>query len=165
VANANYLNGFGQFNHNFTERFYGGLRLDAAYDGIAQLDYRVTFSPLAGYYFIKNTNTALSVEAGPSVVTERQVDGDPETYAGFRLGERFDHKLSASTKIWQSFSYVPRVDEWDEKYVMNAEAGIDAAINKHWSLRVVLQDVFDSQPAQGRERNDVRLVAGAGYKF
>ena len=165
VANANYLNGFGQVNHNFSDRFYAGLRLDGAYDAIARLDYRLTLSPLAGYYLIKNTNTLLSVEAGPSLVTERQVDSDPETYAGFRLAERFDEKLSASTKLWQTFSYVPRIDEWTDKYIMTAELGFDAAINKRWSLRIVLQDVFDSQPAAGREKNDVRLVAGTAYKF
>ena len=165
VVNANYLNGFGQYNHNFTDRFYGGLRLDAAYDGIARLDYRVTFSPLAGYYLIKAPKTGLSFEVGPSVVTEKYVDGDPDTYAGVRFAERFDQKLSATTKLWETFSYVPRVDEWTEKYVMTAEVGIDAAITKRWSLRVVLQDVYDSQPAQGRESNDVRLVAGTAYKF
>ena len=64
----------------FTERFYAGLRLDAAFDGIAELDYRVTLTPLAGYYFIKNAKTTLAVEVGPSLVTEQYSGQDEDTY-------------------------------------------------------------------------------------
>jgi hypothetical protein len=38
-------------------------------------------------------------------------------------------------------------------------------INKHWSLRVVFQDYFNSAPAAGRKENDLRLLAGTAYKF
>ena len=46
-----------------------------------------------------------------------------------------------------------------------AEAGIETSINKHWSLRVVFQDMYASEPANGRKSNDIRLMAGTGYKF
>jgi putative salt-induced outer membrane protein YdiY len=165
VKNTEFANGFGQFNHLFTERFYVGLRLDANYDGIAELDYRIRITPLAGYYIIKETNTTFAVEAGPSVVFEKHRGESEETYLGIRLGERFEHKLSPTTKVWESVDYVPRVDDWANKYVVTAEAGIDSAINKHWSLRVVFQDIYDSSPTPGRQSNDLRLVAGAAYKF
>jgi putative salt-induced outer membrane protein YdiY len=165
VKNAEFANAFGQYNRLFSERFYGGFRVSFNYDGIANLSYRVTVSPMAGYYLIKGTNTTLAVEAGPALVFEKFEHQDPSGYYAFRAGERFEHKLSATTKIWQTASYVPQVDKWSEKYILTGEAGIDTAINKHWSLRVVLQDVFDSQPAAGREHNDLRLIAGTAYKF
>jgi hypothetical protein len=165
VKNAEFVNGYGQFNHLFTERFYAGIRLDASYDGIAELDYRIRISPLAGYYLIKETNTTLAVEAGPSAVFEKHRGESEDTYLGIRFGERFEHKLSATTKIWESIDYVPRVDQWTDVYVVTGEAGIDTAINKHWSLRVVFQDIFDNHPTPGREKNDLRLIAGTAYKF
>ena len=163
--NTEFVNAFGQFNYLFSERFYAGLRLDGSYDGIAELDYRIRISPLAGYYFIKKPKTSLSAEVGPSVVFEKHSGESEETYLGFRLSERFDHKLSDTTKIWEYVDYVPRVDEWVDKYVITAEVGIDTAINKHWSLRVVFQDIYDSAPTPGRENNDLRLVASTAYKF
>ena len=163
--NTEFVNAFGQYNRMITDRFYAGLRADFNYDGIADLTYRVTLSPLVGYYLIKATNTTLAVEAGPSVIFEKYGSQSEDTYMGIRFGERFEHKLSATTKIWQSASYVPQVDKWTEKYIITAEAGIDTAITKHWSLRVVVQDVYDSQPAAGRKHNDVRLIAGTAYKF
>ena len=165
VNNSKYVNGYGQFNHSFSDRFYAGLRLDGSYDGVARLDHRLALSPLAGYYVIKDPRTTLSFELGPSAVTEKHEGQSEQTYLGFRAGERFEHKLSATTKIWEALSYVPRVDEWDKKYVITFEAGIDATISKHWSLRVVLQDIYDSEPTAGRMKNDMRLVAGTAYKF
>jgi putative salt-induced outer membrane protein YdiY len=165
VKNNEFINGFGQYNRLFSQRFYGGLRVDGNYDGIAGLDYRITISPLGGYYLIKETNTTLSVEAGPSYVWEKYETTGQDNYWGVRFGDRFDHKLTASTKIWEAASYVPKVDNWTEKYVITAEFGIDTAISKAWSLRVVLQDIYDSQPAPGRKNNDIRLVAGTAYKF
>ena len=41
----------------------------------------------------------------------------------------------------------------------------EISVNKRWSLRVVFQDSYDSQPANGRECNDMRIIAGTAYKF
>jgi len=165
VVNNNFIQGFAQYNRLFTEKFYGGLRLDGAYDGIADLDYRITLSPLAGYYFIKNAKTSLAVEVGPSLVTEQYSGQAADTYCGIRFAERFEHKLTDSTKIWESASYVPDVEDWMGHYVITVEAGIDTAISKKWSLRVVLQDAYSSQPAPGIQNNELRLIAGTAYKF
>jgi putative salt-induced outer membrane protein YdiY len=163
--NTEFVKGFGQYNHLFTDRFYGGVRLDGEYDGIAGVDYRFKLSPLVGYYLIKDDKMSLAVEAGPAVVWQN-LKGEPsESYWAARLGERFEYKLTASTKVWQSVDYIPRVDRWSEDYLLNFEAGIDTAITKHWSLRVVFQDNYASEPAPGRKHNDLRLLAGTAYKF
>jgi putative salt-induced outer membrane protein YdiY len=82
-----------------------------------------------------------------------------------RFAERFEYKLTASTKVWESLEYLPKVDEWGANYLVNFEAGISTAINKHWGLRVVFQDMYASEPANGRKSNDIRLLAGTDYKF
>ena len=163
--NTEFVSAFAQYNHLITERFYVGLRLDFLYDGIANLDYRFTVSPLAGYYLIKNTNTTFAVEVGPAAVHEKYAGEESDTYLGIRFAERLEHKISDTTKIWETVSYVPQVDRWTENYVITAEAGIDTAITKKWSLRVVLQDVYTSEPGPGSEHNELRLIAGTAYKF
>jgi putative salt-induced outer membrane protein YdiY len=57
------------------------------------------------------------------------------------------------------------VSDWAANYLVNFEAGIETSINKHWSLRVVFQDMYASEPASGKKPNDIRLLAGTGYKF
>src|SRR5687768_3494347 len=95
AANAS---AYAQFNHLFTEHIYGGGRVDFVHDAIAELKYRVTVSPLVGYYFIKNPTTKLSAEFGPSGVFERQ-GKDNNQYAALRFGERFEHKFTPKNKV------------------------------------------------------------------
>ena len=165
TKNTEFLQGYGQYNRLFSDRFYGALRLDGKYDEIAGIDYRFTVSPMAGYYLIKNTNMTLAVEGGPSLI-EEHLKGEPSHgYWAARLAERFEYKLTASTKVWESFEYLPKVDDWANNYLANFEAGISTAINKHWGLRVVFQDMYASEPANDRKQNDIRLLAGTDYKF
>jgi putative salt-induced outer membrane protein YdiY len=156
---------YAQYNHLFSERLYGGLRLDAGYDDIAGVEYRFKVSPLLGYYFIKNEKTTLAGEVGPSFIWESLEGEDADSFVAVRIGERFEHKLSKTTRIWQTAEYLPDVSEWTDKYLINAELGVDAAMTTHLSLTVVLQDSYDSRPAAGRKNNDIRLTAGLKYKF
>ena len=76
VKNNETLHGFGQYNRLFTDRFYGYARLDGLHDAIADVEYRFTFSPGVGYYFIKNDQTRLSAEIGPGYIYEKQGDDE-----------------------------------------------------------------------------------------
>lgn len=170
-----YAKGFGQWNHLFTERFYGGLRLDALNDDVADISYRFTLSPLAGYYLIKNASTTLALEFGPSLVHERVgEDGGKEkhTYAGLRLAERFEHKFSTGARVWQSTEIVPQISDFNN-FIATSELGAEAPLTKKLSVRLVLQHVYDSQPAEvtgaagTREKlkNDTKLIGSLAYKF
>jgi len=163
--NTEFVQGFGQYNYRFTERFYAGLRLDGQYDGIAGVDYRWRISPLAGYYLIKDDKMSLTVEAGPAAVFEKLKGESEDTYCAARFAERFDYKLTATTKVWERLIYTPQINEWTENYQLDFEAGIDTAITKQLSLRVVFQDLYASKSAPGKKHNDLRLLAGAAYKF
>jgi putative salt-induced outer membrane protein YdiY len=160
---AESLHGFMQYNRLFTERAYGYLRLDGLHDDIADITYRFTLSPGAGYYFIKNENTRLSGEVGPAFIYEKQGD-DTTGYFTLRLAERFDHKLSDRAKIWQSVEILPQVDDFDN-YIVNAELGVETGLTKKSSLRAYIQDTYDNQPAEDRKKNDLKLVVALAYKF
>ena len=159
-----YIKGFGQYNHLFTERFYAGIRLDGLTDSIAGIDYRFTVSPLAGYYLIKRPNTFLAVEGGPGFVFEKLAGQESEQYVTLRFAERFEHKFSEKAKVWQTAEYLPRVEDFGD-YTFNFELGASAAISKSVDLRVVFQDSYRSKPSPGRKQNDMKLIAGVGYRF
>lgn len=163
IKNNELLRGFGQYNRLFSERCYGYVRAEAVHDAIADVEYRVTLSPGAGYYFIKNDRTQLSLELGPGVVFEKQ-GSEEQTYFTLRVAERFEHKLSKTARIWQSAEYLPQVDDWDN-FIVNAEIGIGAALTEKIELRAVLQDTYDNDPAPGRKENDLKLITSLGYKF
>ncbi|MEN9575531.1 MAG: hypothetical protein RL514_3386 [Verrucomicrobiota bacterium] len=163
VQNVNNYNGNAQYNRLFNERLYGGLKLNATKDDIADIDYRLTLSPLLGYYFLKEAATQLSAEVGPSYVIEK-LGATSRSYVGVRAGERFEHKFSDRAKLWQTAEFIPQVDQFS-RYLINVELGVDSAITKQVSLRAVLQDNYNSQPAARRKANDLRLITGIAYKF
>ena len=163
VEDAETLHGFSQYNHLFTDRWFGYARADGLHDGIANVTYRATLSPGAGYYAIKTKATTLAGEAGPGMVLEK-LDGERKTYSTPRLAERFEHRVDDHTRVWQNVEFLPQVDDLNN-FLVNAEVGIEAAITKRLSLRTVVDDNFANVPAPGRRDNDVKLISGLAYKF
>ena len=162
--NVDTIHGFGQYNHLFTDKFYGYFRAEGLHDGIADLQYRVTVGPGAGYYFLKETNTTFATELGCSYVNQRLGDVN-DNYASLRLAENFEHKFKRyGTRFWESVEVLPQVNKFDN-YLMNAEVGIESAISKTISLKTYLVDNFNNEPAAGRQKNDVKLISGISYKF
>jgi putative salt-induced outer membrane protein YdiY len=163
VKNNETLHGVGQYNHLFSDRFYAFLNLEGLHDGIADLDYRFTISPGAGYYLLKQTNATLAVEAGPGLIVQ-QLGGVDTTYATLRLAERFEHKLDNGARVWEKVEFLPQVNKL-HNFLVNAEVGAEASLTKTFSIQVALQDNFINQPAPGRKDNDVKLISGLVYKF
>lgn len=163
VQNVGFVKGFGQYNYLFADPWYGFARVEALHDDIASIAYRVPVSVGVGYYFIKNEKTTLSAEVGPGYVFER-IGGVEDDYATIRFAEKFTHKLSDRARVWQSFEYQPKIDEWTQ-YFLTGELGAEADLTKKMSLRVVLQDWYVSNPAPNRQSNDLRVIAGVNYKF
>jgi putative salt-induced outer membrane protein YdiY len=154
---------FGQYNRLFTERLFGYLRAELYHDDIADIEYRVMLSPGLGYYFVKTPNTQLSAEIGPGWVYEKK-GGEKDDYFTLRIAERFEHKFNDRVRLWQSLEFLPQVDDW-ENFIINAELGVESSLSKHLSIRVFVQDTYQNRPAEGREENDVKLVAALAYKF
>ena len=163
VKNSESLHGFGQYNRLITDRLFGYARVDALHDAIADVDYRVTLSPGVGYYFIKNDRTTLSGEIGPGVIFEKQGDRTHD-YMTLRIAERLEHKLNDRVKLWESVEFLPQVDKFSN-YIVNSEVGVDSSLTKKLSLKVFAQDTYHSEPAKGREKNDLKLVTAIGYHF
>jgi putative salt-induced outer membrane protein YdiY len=161
--NVETYRGYGQFNHLFNEKWYGFVRAEGLHDGIADVNYRFTISAGAGYYVIKDERATLAVEAGPSYVFEKQ-SGVENDYPSLRLAERYERKLSKTARVWQTAEFLPDISDLD-KYIINAEIGIEAALTDKMSLRSVVTDVYNSEPAPGRKKNDVKLITGINYKF
>jgi len=169
TRNQDYLKGFSQWNHLFTERIYAGLRVEGLHDDIANVDYRFTVSPLAGYYFLKQTNTFLAGEVGPSWGHQKLFVAGPgsdveNSYFALRLAERYEYKFKTGARIWETLEYIPSVEHWAD-YLVNFEAGVSAPITKALDVRLVAQDNFDNKPAPHRLKNDFKLGAGLGYRF
>ncbi len=162
---AEVLHGFAQYNRTFENGFYGFGRIDGFHDGIADIKYRLTLAPGLGYFFVTNKIVDLSAEVGPGYIKE-QLDGRTESFATLRIAQQFHYTLSAHAKVWETIEYLPQVDNFGN-YIVNFETGIDAGLTKgnKLSLRTVVRDSYVNDPAAGRLRNDLKIIAALAYKF
>jgi putative salt-induced outer membrane protein len=163
VKNNESLHGFAQFNRLVGPRWYGYARADALHDGIADVVYRITFSPGAGYYFIKTAPTSLAGEVGPAVIYEK-LDDEYHTFPTLRLAERFEHKFDAHARLWQTVEFLPPVNS-PRDFIVNAEIGVETPLTKKISLQTFVDDNYVNHPAFGRKRNDVKVVSALAFKF
>lgn len=165
TKSAELARGFGQYNRLFSDRFFGYARAEGLHDGVALIRYRVTLSPGAGYYFIKNKSTDLCGELGPGYLWD-DVGGVTRHYATLRVGEKFNQQLSAHAKLWQTAEYLPQLEDFNN-FIVNAEIGVQADLNTSGSLalRVYLQDTYNNVPAAGRKQNDIKFVTALACKF
>ncbi len=164
VANSELYHGIGQWNHLFSPKWYAYLRGEGLHDGIAQVKYRFTLTSGMGYYLIKETNTSLALESGPGIVIERLGEVDT-TYATMRLAEKYEHKFNHnSARFWENVEFLPQIDVPGD-YLINSEIGVSSSIYRNLDLQIYLDDNFNSQPAAGLRRNDIKLVSGVTYKF
>lgn len=153
-----------QYNRLLTGKWFAYGRAEWMRDSISDIDYRITLSPGAGYYFWKDDKKGFfRAEVGPGYVFEKK-GGTSDDYVTIRVAERFEYKLSETAKLWQSLEFTPDVGDFDN-YQATAEIGIDVTVAKNIGLRAYLQDVFNNNPAPGRDKNDIKLVTALSYKF
>lgn len=155
--------GYAQYDKLFSKKLYAYGRVDGLHDRIADIDYRVSLGAGVGYYFIRNEQTELSVEVGPSYVFEKK-GGDSRDYAGMRVGQEFSHKFNDRVRVWEKQEYVPELGDFGN-FIWNAEAGVETKMVGNLSLRSYIQNTYVNEPSPGRKSNDFKFVTGIGYTF
>lgn len=155
-ANQKNVSADGEYKHLLSERWYAGFGVSYLYDDVAEIDYRVILKPTIGYFLLKTDSLSLSVDVGPGYVFER-VGREEEDYFAPRFSNRLDYTISKSARIFETTEYLINVEDSDA-YIVNAEAGIEAAINSYLSLVISLKNAYDNTPADDKERNDFSMV-------
>ncbi|HEV2453413.1 MAG TPA: DUF481 domain-containing protein [Verrucomicrobiae bacterium] len=164
VQNVNSVHGCAQNNYTFIDdTWYGYGREDALHDEMANVDYRVTTSAGAGYYFIKNKVTTLSTEAGPSFEAEK-LDDETHNYPTARVAENLEHKIDDHARVWENVEFLPPLT-FPDAFLINAEIGVETPLTKKLSLQTYVQDNYANVPAPGFKPNDLKLVSGLVLKF
>ena len=142
---------------------FASLDSSVLHDQVARISYRTLFGPGLGAYLLKTEQRELSLETGPSYLWEK-VDGERDDYLTLRVAQRYACELTPTTKLVESLEYIVATENVN-RYLLTAEVGVEAAMTERVSLRVVVQDKYKSTPAEGKEYNDVRVLAGVGLSL
>lgn len=151
--NKNNIRGLANYRRILNKVWFAGMGTSFAHDEIADIKYRAILSPGAGAYIVRDEDLKVSLEAGPSYVFEKLGDVSDD-FAAARVANRIDWVITPTSKIYQFAEYLASLEDTDQ-YIVNAEAGLEAAINSSMSLVFAVRDYYINKPAQDRVPNDV----------
>lgn len=160
AANAT---GEAKYQHKLTERTYAALDGFAKHDQIADLSYRLRGSVSLGHRFVWTERAVLSAELGPGYVAEKK-GGEKEGFFAGRAGQYLEILISDNLQLWQSAEFVQNLED-NAVYFVNAEVGLETVLLDNLNLRFSVEDAYDSQPAAGKESNDVTTKTTLVWKF
>jgi len=146
----------GSYKYLLDERYYVGIGSWVLYDDIASIRYRVPVNPFLGYFWLKDAEMKFSTEAGPSYVFEK-VGDETDNYLSPRVAERFEWALSKTSKFFQSAEVLFSIDD-SQNVLINADAGVEAALTTTLALVLTVSNQFDNVPAEGKKPNDLSII-------
>ncbi|HRT04916.1 MAG TPA: DUF481 domain-containing protein [Kiritimatiellia bacterium] len=155
--------GDAKYQHKLTERTYAALDGYAKHDQIADLSYRLRGSVSLGRRFVWTERAVLSAELGPGYVAEKK-GGEREGFFAGRVGQYLEILVADNLQVWQSAEFVQNLED-DAVYFVNAEIGLETVLMANLNLRFSVEDAYDSQPAEGKESNDVITKTTLVWKF
>ncbi len=155
----------GQYDYFFSKKMYGYGNVRVEKDKIANLDLRVTPGAGVGYQWIEESSLRFFTECGLSYVYEEYANPSrTEKYLAGRVAYRFDKTLNDAVKAYHTLEYIPSLEDFGT-YLVNTDVGVRAAMTARLALDAKIQLAFNSEPAPGRNKKDVRYILGAGWMF
>ena len=152
-----------QHNRVFNETHFLGGSLGYFRDDIADVSYRFTPSATAGYYFLKQNDITLSVEAGPSMMFEK-IGGLTEDFFSVTAAQNFTWQISENLNFSQHITGI--FDPSDrQNYIFSARAKLDTNITPNLAWRIAWALTKDNTPAATRKSTDSTLTTGIALKF
>lgn len=129
-------------------------------DKIASIKYRFTTSTGVGYQTKKDL-FVINFELGPSYIFEEK-ENQLSDYLSIRVG--VDAKQFMVATLYQDVEILVRVDEKND-IIAKVIVGIETEITKASSLKIEVEDRYESHPANDRKDNDLVVRLYGAYKF
>jgi putative salt-induced outer membrane protein YdiY len=134
-------------------------------DEFKAIDYLVSPTVGVNRILLKNDRTELNADAGVGAVWEQNPGLELQTDGAVSAGEKFTHKITATTELMQKVTALWKMDDFgDALYVFGA--GVAASITAGTQLKIEFLDTYKSRPPlAGVQKNDIATLVSFVYKF
>jgi putative salt-induced outer membrane protein YdiY len=155
----------GRNERTFAPRVYGFGQVQFLEVEFKQIDYLFAPSGGLGYKLVMTPRTTLNADGGFGVKIEKNPGFDRRTDAVVTASDKFEHKLSPTATITQSFGALWKAKDFgDALYTFTA--GVAAGLTTRTQLKLELLDTYASRPPNPAvKNNDVALLTALVYKF
>jgi putative salt-induced outer membrane protein len=152
----------GQSEYALTERsfVFGSLRYED--DRFTDYDYQATAAAGYGYHLIATETTKLDGLIGVGFRrTELRLTGETEEEAILRGGMDFEHKLTATTQVYNKFL----VESGSDNAFLQNQLGMEVKINDSFALGVDYAVRHNTDVLPGTDETDQVLSVNLVYGF
>ena len=153
-----------KYNRNLSSRIFFSTFNDYEHDRFQNLDLRFVLGAGAGYKAVKRETLSLDFDAGADYSRENFMNGLHRNSAEINFGDAFLYHVSKVTSVTQAFHMFNNVTNTGE-YRVNFDLGAVTAVRRWLGFHVTASDRYLSNPAPGRQRNDVLLSTGFRLTF
>lgn len=162
-----------QEDHFWATKVYTYINGKYERDGINDLQYRYRLGFGAGYQWLDGYTHDLTgkwsfdQEAGLTYIKEKYEHAKDDD----RMAFRYAHHLSWAPRWVDKFAfthnleYLPDTDDWEESYLIDADAGFTYDITTAWQLLAKIEWDYNSNPGEHTKSSDFRYTLGLGYKW
>lgn len=154
-----------KYDYFIGEKLYGFFEGRYETDQIANLDRRIIVGAGAGYQWVESEPMNFSTEIGLAHLSER-FDGETSSNneVSAQAGYHFDIKLTDRIDFINDLTYYPSVNDFSD-YYLTTTAELRASLTEKMfaNFRTIFD--YDTSPAQGKGRTDVKYILGVGWNF
>ncbi len=157
------MRGYIQYDHFFSEKWYGYANASAEYDEFRDIDLRTLFGTGVGYSVFNLPEKTLDVELGLTYInTDFNVADDISTVAG-RWALRYNHKLFGGNVVaFHNHQLLFGLESLDDSLLFT-QTGVRFPVSENINANVQLNVDYAKTPAPGRKPTDSTLLFGVGY--
>lgn len=155
----------GKYDYFFNPKWYAFGKGRVERDRIANIDYRIQPSVGIGYQWVETPDFNFNTEAGLAYNVEQYANSmGSDNFFAARFAYHLDKKINDKVKLFHNLEYLPSLENFSD-FNLNTDAGIRASLTAKMFTEFKVEWKYDSEPAPGSDKHDLRFVLGVGWQF
>ncbi len=155
-----------QYDLPINNRYFWYLRGRGERDGVADLVLRTILGSGIGYKLIDRSDFSFEVQAGPAWVRDDYKDSSLDTdYPSGVIRWDLTKDLHDMVSFFHEGEWTPSLREFNDKQLLITETGLRVDLVKGWFGEAKMHWELDTDPASGKERQNLDYIFALGWGF
>lgn len=155
-----------QYDVPVNGRYFWYWRGQGERDGVADLVLRTILSSGIGFKLIDRSDFSFEVQGGLAWVREDYKDSSLDTdYPSSVIRWDLTKDLHDAVSFFHEGEWTPSLREFSDKQLLITETGLRVQLLKGWFGEAKLHWELDTEPASGRERQNLDYIFALGWGF
>ena len=154
-----------KYTYNLSPKLYDYGDLLISRDRLQFLDLRINPTLGLGYRWLNKPDITFATELGIGWIYEKYTNDTPTREdASLQLAYHFMKKFNDKVSVLHNLTYSPSVQDYHH-FLVETDVELRSAISKHWFTDLKIELDYDSTPAIGAFKNNVRYELDLGYNL